>query len=56
MIFRQLFDALSSAYTYVLGDPAAAQAVVIDPAVEHWRRAALARIEVAPLWGESILW
>ena len=38
MIFRQLFDAVSSTYTYLLGDPATGEAVVIDPVLEHWQR------------------
>ena len=36
LIFRQLFDAASSTYTYLLGD--AGQAVLIDPVFEHERR------------------
>lgn len=31
MIFRQLFDAESSTYTYLIGDPSTGQAVLIDP-------------------------
>jgi hypothetical protein len=30
LVFRQLFDAASSTYTYVLGDPRGRQAVIID--------------------------
>jgi glyoxylase-like metal-dependent hydrolase (beta-lactamase superfamily II)/rhodanese-related sulfurtransferase len=42
LIFRQLFDAASSTYTYLLGD--AGEAVIIDPVFEHARRdAALLR-------------
>jgi sulfur dioxygenase len=33
--FRQLFDSVSSTYTYVLGDPASHEAVIIDPVFEH---------------------
>jgi sulfur dioxygenase len=44
MILRQLFDGTSSTYTYVVGDPLSAEAVVIDPVIEHWPRdAALLR-------------
>jgi len=38
MIFRQLFDAQSSTYTYLLADPASRQAVLIDPVFEQARR------------------
>lgn len=31
MIFRQLFDETSHTYTYLLGDPASGQALLIDP-------------------------
>ena len=31
MIFRQLFDAESSTYTYLLGDETTRRAVLIDP-------------------------
>ena len=34
-MFRQLFDAPSSTYTYLLADDAAHQAVVIDPVLEN---------------------
>lgn len=44
MIFRQLFDAASSTYTYLLADAATRQAVVIDPVFEqHARDTALLR-------------
>jgi len=44
MIFRQLFDPASSTYTYVLGDPASGEAVIVDPVLEHRQRdAALLR-------------
>ncbi len=44
MIFRQLFDAASSTYTYMLGDEASREAVLIDPVFEqHGRDAALLR-------------
>ena len=36
LIFRQLFDTVSSTYTYLLGD--SGEAVLIDPVYEHVRR------------------
>ena len=42
LVFRQLFDAASSTYTYLLGDPDTRQAVVIDTVFEqHLRDRAL---------------
>jgi glyoxylase-like metal-dependent hydrolase (beta-lactamase superfamily II)/rhodanese-related sulfurtransferase len=38
LIFRQLFDAASSTYTYLLGDSASGEAVLIDPVFENERR------------------
>jgi sulfur dioxygenase len=38
LIFRQLFDAQSSTYTYLLGDTASGEALLIDPVFEHARR------------------
>ena len=38
LIFRQLFDPASSTYTYLLGDAAAGEAVLIDPVYAHERR------------------
>lgn len=35
LIFRQLFDLQSSTYTYLLGDRASGEALVIDPVHEH---------------------
>ncbi len=35
MIFRQLFDAASSTYTYLLADADSRDAVLIDPVLEH---------------------
>ena len=35
MIFRQLFDAESSTYTYLVGDEVSRQAVLIDPVLEQ---------------------
>ncbi len=44
MIFRQLCDPASSTYTYILGDVASGEALVVDPVLEHWQRdAALLR-------------
>ncbi len=44
LVFRQLFDAQSSTYTYLLGDSEAGEAVLIDPVFEQARRdAALVR-------------
>ena len=42
IIFRQLFDAASSTYTYVVGDPQSLEAVIIDTVFEqHFRDHAL---------------
>lgn len=38
MIIRQLFDIETSTYTYLLGDPVAGEAVLIDPVIEHIER------------------
>lgn len=38
LVFRQLFDAVSSTYTYLLGDAEHAEAVLIDPVFEHHER------------------
>ena len=38
LIFRQLFDPASSTYTYLLGDAASGEALIIDPVFEHERR------------------
>src|SRR4051812_8143733 len=44
MLFRQLFDQVSSTYTYLLADEATREAVLIDPVFEqHARDAALIR-------------
>ena len=44
LVFRQLFDATSSTYTYLLGDRDSGQALLIDPVFEQARRdAALLR-------------
>jgi sulfur dioxygenase len=42
LIIRQLFDAASSTYTYLVGDPASREAVLIDPVFDqHFRDLAL---------------
>jgi glyoxylase-like metal-dependent hydrolase (beta-lactamase superfamily II)/rhodanese-related sulfurtransferase len=38
LVFRQLFDPTSSTYSYLLGDDANGQAILIDPVFEHVRR------------------
>ena len=44
IIFRQLFDPVSSTYSYLLGDSVSAEALLIDPVFENARRdAALLR-------------
>lgn len=35
MLFRQLYDAESSTYTYLLGDSISGEAVLIDPVLEQ---------------------
>jgi sulfur dioxygenase len=52
MIFRQLFDHVSSSYTYLLADEGSREAVLIDPVFEqHSRDAALIReLEITLLY------
>lgn len=38
LVFRQLFDSTSSTYTYILGDAASRQAILIDPVLEQVER------------------
>ncbi len=38
MIFRQLFEPLSSTYTYLFGCQETGQAVLVDPAIPTWQR------------------
>ncbi|CAH0727153.1 unnamed protein product, partial [Brenthis ino] len=38
LFFRQLFDTVSSTYTYLLGDMNSREAVLIDPVLEHAER------------------
>lgn len=37
-LFRQLFEPVSSTYTYLLGCPRTGQAVLVDPALPTWQR------------------
>jgi glyoxylase-like metal-dependent hydrolase (beta-lactamase superfamily II)/rhodanese-related sulfurtransferase len=46
LVFRQLFDAKSSTYTYLLGDREAREAVLIDPVFEQYRRDAALTAEL----------
>ena len=44
MLFRQLFDPVSSTYTYLLADPRLREAILVDPVFEQrGRDAALVR-------------
>lgn len=52
MIFRQLFDQQSSTYTYLLGDEATREALLIDPVFEHAERDAALVGEL----GLKLLW
>lgn len=52
MVFRQLFDPQSSTYTYLLGDAASREAVLIDPVFEQVRRDAALVEEL----GLKLLW
>src|SRR5690606_39950257 len=38
MIFRQLYDAVSSTYTYLLADEQSREALIIDPVFEQCQR------------------
>ena len=38
MIFRQLFEPISSTYTYLLGCEQTGQALLIDPVLPMWQR------------------
>ena len=49
LIFRQLFDAQSSTYTYLLGDSGSGEAVLIDPVFEQVRRDGLVADQGAQL-------
>ena len=52
LIFRQLFDPQSSTYTYLLGDSASREALLIDPVFEQVRRdaALIHELELRLLW------
>ena len=52
LIFRQLFDPQSSTYTYLLGDPASREALLIDPVFEQVRRdaALIHELDLRLLW------
>jgi glyoxylase-like metal-dependent hydrolase (beta-lactamase superfamily II)/rhodanese-related sulfurtransferase len=52
LIFRQLFDPVSSTYTYLLGDSTTGEAVLIDPVFEQVRRDAALVSEL----GLKLLW
>ena len=52
LIFRQLFDASSSTYTYLLADHGSGQALLIDPVYEQARRDAALVVEL----GLSLVW
>jgi sulfur dioxygenase len=51
VILRQLFDTASSTYTYLLGDRASGEALLIDPVLEHWQRdsALLGELQMRPV-------
>lgn len=50
MIFRQLYDATSSTYTYLLADEHSREAMLIDPVFEQFHRdLALLRETVFPV-------
>lgn len=52
MIFRQLFEALSSTYTYLLGDETTGEAILIDPVISSMERdlAELHRLGLKLAW------
>ncbi len=52
MIFRQLFDPVSSTYTYLLADSHSRQAVIVDPVREHAQRdlGLLAELGLKPVY------
>jgi glyoxylase-like metal-dependent hydrolase (beta-lactamase superfamily II)/rhodanese-related sulfurtransferase len=51
LVFRQLFDPPSSTYTYLLGDSASGEALLIDPVFEQVRRdtALLRELDLRPV-------
>ena len=52
LVFRQLFDPVSSTYTYLLGCSVAREAVLIDPVFEQVRRdsALIGELGLTLLW------
>jgi sulfur dioxygenase len=52
MIFRQLFDADTSTYSYLLGDEASREALLIDPVREHVER----DLELVTELGLRLVW
>jgi glyoxylase-like metal-dependent hydrolase (beta-lactamase superfamily II) len=38
MLFRQLFDAETSTYTYLVADPVTQKALLVDPVLEQFQR------------------
>lgn len=46
MIFRQLFEPISSTYTYLIGCEVTREAVLIDPVVNTW----------SATWPRLIVW
>ncbi len=54
LIFRQLFDQQSSTYTYLLADPGAREAVLIDPVFEQAQRDAALVAELGLKLGWTI--
>ncbi len=52
LIFRQLHDLASGTYSYLLGDPASREAVLIDPVFEQSRRdsALLRELDLKLVW------
>ena len=56
MIFRQLFDQVSSTYSYLLADERTREAVLVDPVFEqHARDAALIReLGLTPRYGAAV--
>ena len=41
MIFRQLFDKVSSTYTYLIASARGREALIIDPVLENWKKEGL---------------
>src|SRR5579862_6836327 len=52
MIFRQLFEPVSSTYTYLIGCPETGRAILIDPVLESRARdlAALDALDLKLVW------